>query len=331
MKSKLVVLVALILLVMPAMTVMARGSQASGETVVAGVVFQEDQFMRMLTIGYEDAAKEAGVRIMLGNTGGDMAKETELVNTYVAQKVAGLVIAPLSPSASLPTLQRASSSMLIATVDSPITSAPFIVGGFTSDPYNLGYSTGEAAAIYIRDKMGGRAKIALVQYMSLAAEVSSKRSGGFVDAVKKVNPNVEIVADQDAWMQDTAIQVAGDILTANRDINLIFAANDGGTIGSVMAVRNAGLAGKVVVFGIDTGDQQISMLRSGDNILQAVTGQDPYTQGYTAMKLVIDSIRGKDYSSTKGKISIIPGALLNRNDPAGIDAFEKTLRERLSR
>jgi simple sugar transport system substrate-binding protein/ribose transport system substrate-binding protein len=90
-----------------------------------------------------------------------------------------------------------------------------------------------------------------------------------------------------------------------------------------MAVKNAGLAGKCFVFGIDTGDQQLAMLRDRDNILQAVTGQDPYTQGYNAMKVLIDAINGKDISATKGKTIIVPGLLVSRNDPAGIDAFEK--------
>jgi simple sugar transport system substrate-binding protein/ribose transport system substrate-binding protein len=330
---KFVIFTVLVLLVMPAMMVMARGAQDSGETVVAGVVFQEDQFMRLLSLGYQDAAKEAGYRILLSNTGNDQAKEAELVNTYVAQKVAGLAIAPLNAATSLPVLQRASSTMKIAITNTSlrVNEAPFIVGGYTSDNTNLGGTAGEAAAKYIRDNLGGRAKIAIVQFKSLLPDQSGERVKGFMDAVRKVNPNVEFVADQDAWLQDRAVQVAGDILTANKDINVIFGANDGGTIGSVMAVKNAGLAGKCVVFGIDTGDQQLAMLRDRDNILQAVAGQDPYTQGYNAMKVLISAIQGKDYSSTQGKTIIVPGVLVTRSDPAGIDAFEKGLQEKLSR
>lgn len=331
MKRGFVILAALVMLAMPAMTVMARGAQASGETVVAGVVFQEDQFMRLLSLGYQDAAKEAGYRCLLGNTANDQAKEAELINTYVAQKVAGLAIAPLNAATSLPVLQRASATMKIAITNTSTNDAPFIVGGYTSDNTNLGATSGDAAAKLIRDQMGGNAKIAILEFKSLLPDQSGERVTGFLDAVKKVNPNVQIVADQDAWLQDKAVQVAGDILTAHPDINIIFGANDGGTIGSVMAVKNAGLAGKCFVFGIDTGDQQLAMLRDQDNILQAVAGQDPYTQGYNAMKVLIDAIQGKDYSATKGKTIIVPGVLVSRSDPAGIDAFEKGLQDKLSR
>jgi simple sugar transport system substrate-binding protein/ribose transport system substrate-binding protein len=332
MKKKLFAFSAvLLLLTMPIAMVMAGGSKDSGETVVAGVVFQEDQFMKLLSLGYQDAAKAAGVRVLLGNTGNDQAKEAELINTYVAQKVSGLVIAPLNSATSIPVLEKASSSMKIATTNSNLTNAPFIVGGYTSDNVNLGATSGEAAAQFIKDKLGGRAKIAILQFKSQLPDQSADRVNGFIDAVRKVNPNVEIVADQDAWLQDRAVQVAGDILTAHSDVNIIYGANDGGTIGAVMAVKNAGFAGKCFVFGIDTGDQQLAMLRENDNILQAVTGQDPYQMGYNAMQVLINAVQGKDFSATKGKTVIVPGLLVGRNDPAGIDAFEKGLKEKIGR
>jgi simple sugar transport system substrate-binding protein/ribose transport system substrate-binding protein len=328
-KTMLIAVIALSL-GLPAM-LMAGGGKQSGEPVVAGVVFQEDQFMKLLSLGYQDAAKAAGIKVLLGNTGNDQAKEAELVNTYVSQKVAGLVIAPLNQSTSIPVLERASSSMKIAITNTFLTDASFIVGGYTSDNTNLGATSGEAAAQYIKNKLGGRAKIAILQFKSQLPEPSAERVNGFVDTIKKVNPNVEVVADQDAWLQDRAVQVAGDILTAHPDINIIFGANDGGTIGAVMAVKNAGLAGKCAVFGIDTGDQQLAMLRDSDNILQAVTGQDPYQMGFNAMKSLIDAIQGKDISATKGKTIIVPGLLVSRDNPAGIAAFEKNLAEKIGR
>jgi simple sugar transport system substrate-binding protein/ribose transport system substrate-binding protein len=331
-KKKLFVISAVLLLLsVPLATVMAAGAKASEEVVVAGVVFQEDQFMKLLTLGYQDAAKAAGVRVLLGNTGNDQAREAELVNTYVAQNVSGLVIAPLNPATSIPVLERASSSIKIATTNTNLTDAPFIVGGYTSDNVNLGATSGEAAGRFIRENLGGKAKIAILQFKSQLPEQSADRVNGFIDAVRKLNPDVEILADQDAWLQDRAVQVAGDILTAHSDVNIIYGANDGGTIGAVMAVKNAGLAGKCFVFGIDTGDQQLAMLRDSDNILQAVTGQDPYQMGYNAMKVLIDAIQGKDFSATKGKTIIVPGLLVSRSDPAGIDAFEKNLQEKINR
>ncbi|MDR2049595.1 MAG: hypothetical protein LBP69_09095, partial [Treponema sp.] len=74
MKKKSVVFATVtLLLVLPAMMAAAgpKGQGSSGGTTVAGVVYLEDQFMRLLSMGYEDAAKEAGVKVLLANTGND--------------------------------------------------------------------------------------------------------------------------------------------------------------------------------------------------------------------------------------------------------------------
>jgi len=305
-------------------------SKENSDLLVAGVVFQEDQFMKLLTIGYQDAAKAAGIKCLVGNTGNDQAKEAELINTYMAQKVNGLAIAPLNSESSVAALKKADEAgMKIAVTNIDLKDAPFIVGGYTSDNHNIGATTGKAAAKFISEKLGGKANIAILQFKSQVPEQSKARVDGFLEEVQKLGDGIKIVADQDAWLQDKAVAVAGDILTAHPDVNVIFAANDGGTIGATMAVKNAGKAGECFVFGIDTGEQQIAMLKDSDNILQAITGQDPYTMGYKAMESLIKALKGEDISATKGKTEIVPGTLLSRDDPDGIAKFEADLKAKL--
>ena len=70
------------------------------EGTIAGVVFQEDQFMKMLADGYAAAAKDLGYDIQQANTNNDQSKESEVVNTYVSQGIAGLAISPLNSDTS---------------------------------------------------------------------------------------------------------------------------------------------------------------------------------------------------------------------------------------
>jgi ABC-type sugar transport system substrate-binding protein len=306
-------------------TTAAAGTAVAADLVVAGVVFQEDQFMKLLEVGYTDAAKNAGVKCLTGNTANDQSKEVELINTYLAQKVNGLAIAPLDAKTSEPTLKKANDAgMKIAVTNVELSNAPYVVCGFTSDNKNIGQTTGKAAAKFIQEKLGGKANIAIVQFKSLLPVQSAARVEGFLEELKSL-PGVKVVADQDAWLQDKAITVVGDILTANKDINIIYAANEGGTIGATMAVKNAGLAGKVFTFGTDASEQLISMLKDSDNVLQAIAGQDPYNQGYKAMDTLIKALKGGDVSATQGKSTIVPGVLLSRDDPEGIKKFETDL------
>jgi len=166
-----------------------------------------------------------------------------------------------------------------------------------------------------------------VQFKSLLPEQSGARTQGFLDALEGVN--IEIATDQDAWLQDRAITVASDILSANPDINIIFSANEGGTIGSTMAVENTGNAGKVFVFGFDGSEQMVQLLKDPANILQASISQDPYGIGVKTMETVIKAAKGEDISDTAGKSFIVPGILLSRQNPAGLDAYIQDLQEKM--
>ena len=95
-----------------------------------------------------------------------------------------------------------------------------------------------------------------------------------------------------------------------------------------MAVRNAGKAGETFVFGTDAAEQQVEMLRADDNVLQCVTGQDPYTIGYNTMEVLIQTLMGERDSSEYGKEVIVDGICLSRDDTAGIDEFATQLAER---
>jgi simple sugar transport system substrate-binding protein/ribose transport system substrate-binding protein len=84
-----------------------------------------------------------------------------------------------------------------------------------------------------------------------------------------------------------------------------------------MAVQQAGLAGKVFVFGYDGGDQQTGMMLSGDNILIGVVAQDPYAQGYNAVKSLALTLTDQT-NPDSGKITVVPGTYLSVSDLDGV-------------
>ncbi len=328
MKKVLSIVLVLTMVLVLGGQIFAAAQAETGKPKVAGVVFQEDQFMKLLQSGYRDAAEAAGFDFYPGNTNGDAAKEAEFLNTYVTQGYKGLAISPISEEASLKVLTDAANKGLLIGISNHEFNMPFLTGAFTSDNYNLGATVGKAAADYIKKNLSGDVKIAIVQFKTLLPEQSTARSTGFLDQVKDL-PGVQIVTDQDAWMQDKAITVAGDIITAHGDIDIIFSANEGGTIGSTMAVKNAGKAGQIVVFGFDGSEQMVQLLKDPANILQAAIAQDPYNIGVKTMESVVKAVNGEDYSDTKGQSFIVPGILLERANPAGLDAFLSDLQSKM--
>ena len=196
----------------------------------------------------------------------------------------------------------------------------FVTQFVGTNAYMAGQLVGEQMAKDYPDV----ADIAILDFPSNESCVD--RVNGFLDVVEKLD-GVEVVADQDAWVQDDAVSVVSDILTANPDVNLIYAANEGGTVGATMAVKNVGKAGSVYTFGIDANEQLANMLLSDDNILQATTGQDSYTMGYNSMKDLISSIKGEETSIEEGTTEYVDGMLLERSDEDGINDYLERLSE----
>lgn len=289
---------------------------------IAGMVFQEDQFFRLVLFGMRDAARKNGVELLEANSVGKPDREIQLVNTYIASGVDAIIVSPLSAKASLAALTRAREKGIVVITYNTTVEGDVPASFVESDQFDLGASTGREAKAYIEQHLGGKAQIAILAFLSNAPEQSMARVGGFKSEVTRL-PGVSIVAEQDAWMPETAVKKAGDILTANPGVNLIWAANEGGTLGAVMAVKNAGRAGKVVVFGTDTGEQMMDFLLADDNILQAATGQQPFEIGSLAVDAAVKSLKGEPVQK---KVSL-PGVLMTRQKPDAVRAFKARLQE----
>ena len=294
----------------------AGGASGAKQTTVAAIALQEDQFFRLVLFGMREAAAEQNVTLLEGNSGGRPEKEFSLVNTYVTRGVDAILISPVSQEGSVTALKQAhDKGVTIVAYNAPVAgdlAAAYVECSAT----DLGRQTGRAAKQYINDKLGGTAKVAILAFKSQVPEQSEARVNGFKSQIADM-PGVTVVAEQDAWLPEMAVKKAGDILTANPDVDVIYAANEGGTVGAVLAVKNANKAGKIGVFGTDSSEQLLTMLQSDDDVLQAITSQKPVEVGRRAVEDAVKAIRGESVD----KVTTLDGTLLSRRDPAGIAAF----------
>ncbi len=296
--------------------------KAAADIKVSGMIYLEDNFMRMLAAGYQAAANEAGVTYSEYNCNQDQAAESETISTYITQGIDGIAIAPLNEESSIEAVKGAAEAGIkVVLCDSTLSDGDFLTGGYTSDQQQLGASTGSAAKAWL-EANGYTAEnpcpIAIVCFDSLLPTKSGDRVDGFLNEVGDL---VTVVDREDAWEQDKAQETVQNIMTAHPEVKLIYGANDGGTIGATTALENNGYAGQVVVFGIDASKQMAQLLQDDYDVLQAVTGQDAYTMGYNAMKLLIDTIEGEDTGVEAGTTLSVDGLLLSREDPDGINDY----------
>ena len=114
--------------------------------------------MKSMVQGYEDAGAKYGVKVVTANTNNDQAKETELIQTYMAQGVSG----HRHCSAEQGCLHRQpetgcrSKGIKVAITNMSISDTSFLAGGYTSDDATNGKIVGtNAAAKFIQDNLKG--------------------------------------------------------------------------------------------------------------------------------------------------------------------------------
>ncbi|MCB0206704.1 MAG: substrate-binding domain-containing protein, partial [Anaerolineae bacterium] len=286
--------------------------------VIAGVVFQSDTFMQTVQNGLQAAADEAGVELILGNTENDLAKETSMIDDYITRGVDAIVITPISADGSVAALKKAKEAGITIVCFNTCVSEDGIASAFlVTKNEDLGSTTGAAAVKFINEKLDGKAVIGLLNCDQF--EGCPPRKEGFLAEVSAL-PGVEVVADQAGWIADDALPVSEAMLEANPTINVLWAANEGGTVAHALAVQSSGLADQVFVFGTDMNNQMAQMLQADDDILQGVTGQAPFQMGYDALNTTLSALAGEDVSAVQNTPTIYFG----RGDDEMINRFVET-------
>jgi ABC-type sugar transport system substrate-binding protein len=304
--------------------VLGAASQAQAQAkkfTIAGIVFQEDQFMKTVLMGMKSVADKNNVELLTANTANQISKEVEVVNTYAARKVDAICITYLDPDAASVAAVKAANDKGIKIISFNNTlKADFPLSTVQSNNGSLGAGSGKAAAEYIKAHLAGKKtiKVAVINYKAQLPPESNARQDGFWNEIKNI-PGVTLVGEASSPVVDQAVKKAGDIITANPDLDIIFGCNDGGTKGAVLAVKNSGK--KIAVFGIDLDKQMVSFLQSSDNILQASTAQDPFKIGAMSMEFAVKALKGEPVE----KMVIVPGLTLTRTNPGAIAEFAKTV------
>jgi len=147
----------------------------------------------------------------------------------------------------------------------------------------------------------------------------SKRTCGSAASRAKLRnfPGSKIVADQDAWLAEQAVKKVGDILTANPHVDIIWAANEGGTVGAVMAVKNAGKAGRVAVFGTDNSEQLSNFSWTTTTFFRRSTGSEAFRSRIQGRRSCYQRAEGT--AGLKKKVSL-PGFLAFTRKARGSEA-----------
>jgi ribose transport system substrate-binding protein len=278
---------------------------AQSKTIVFVPKSTSATFYLFLVKGAQDRAKELGYEIDYQGPSNeaDMNTQVDLVRNLTAKKPAGILLAALDSKALIPAVESAiKAGVPVAMVDSGIDSdAPY--GSITCDNYQGGYDAGLEMAKILGEK-------GLVANLGIqAGSVSSQRSVGFNDAIKKF-PNMKVLPVQ--WTNAdaaTSMNIATDLLTGNPTLAGFFSACAPTAVGIAQAVKAKGVDKKVKIVTFDPSPEILGMFEDGT--ISAIIAQDPYQMGYQGVS-VIDKVIKKQPIDKK-KIELPPVLITKAN------------------
>lgn len=299
-------------------------SAGDGDQLTIGLVMlQGDQYFEGIKSGLEAAVKADGGTVISANSNNDPGAEAAAVQNMLQRQVDAIIMQPVSSTGSLATMQSITAANIplicYGNCTDDATNPDVVDGVVQSDNTALGTATGEKAAEYIKSELGGSANIGILN-CDAAAETCKLRKAGFKKALEDAGVQANYVADQEGYLADKATSVATNMLSANPDIDLLWASNEGGTVGEVTASKQA--SKHVPVFGTDISEQLACFVLSEDNILQVTTGQDPVSTAEQAYEQAKKAVAGEENSPLEIQI---PGITYERKDPGPVQAFLDSL------
>jgi ribose transport system substrate-binding protein len=289
------------------------------------------EFWKSVHAGAVKASKELDVEIVWKGPlkEDDLKAQIDVVNTFVAQGVSGIVLAPLNDIALRAPVKAATTAKIPVVIFDSDLQGDDHVSFVATDNQAAGKLAGEHMAKVVP---GGRpGNLVVLRYQEASASTMN-REKGFLDFVN-AKPELKVVSDNQygGATTETAMTKSESLLLAQKasegNVQGIFTPNESTTFGMLQALKKTGAAKKVKFVGFDSSDKLVTALKDGD--IDGLVVQNPFNMGYLAVKTMVDHLKG-----TKVEKRIDTGAQLvtkeNLEDPKVKEVIQPDLKKWLN-
>jgi ribose transport system substrate-binding protein len=193
----------------------------------------------------------------------DVARQIDLVEQMIAQRVDAIVIAPADSKALVAVCKKAlDAGIVVVNIDNRFDEAVLTDKGVKL-PF-VGPDNRKGAKM-VGDCLAKRLKagdeVAIIEGAPNAFN-AVQRKLGFSDAMKSAGANI-VSSQSGYWETDKANQVVAALLTEQPELKAVLCSNDSMALGAVAALRAAGKTGQVLVVGYDNISAVQSLLKEG--------------------------------------------------------------------
>jgi ribose transport system substrate-binding protein len=292
MRKRLVLFLLVILMAVPLVVFASGGGEkpmAKGGMLRIGLTLPGLQFPFFVTMknDFDQAAAKLGVEVIYIDAQNDSSKQVAAVESFISQKVDGMLISPMTQDSIVPVIEEAvKAGIPVVTVDRKANTDKVLVHVGADN-----VEGGRAAARYVAKMLNGRGNIIELEGTPGSSPAIDRKKG--FDEVIAQNPGLKILVSQTAQFDRAkGHDVMENLMQAYPSYNAVFGANDEMIIGAIEAMSSAGvdLTAKVTV-GFDAETDALTYIRQDK--LGATVDQFPGKQAAQALNYLVDNIKSK--------------------------------------
>ncbi|MCW9716432.1 ribose ABC transporter substrate-binding protein RbsB [Avibacterium sp. 21-594] len=253
------------------------------ETIALAVSTLDNPFFVTLKEGAEKEADKLGYNLVVLDSQNDPAKELANVEDVTVRGAKVLLINPTDSTAVASAVRMANQKNIpVITLDRGAAQGK-VVSHIASD----NVAGGKMAGDFIAEKLGNNAKV--IQLEGIAGTSAARERGeGFKQAVEA--HKFDVLASQPADFDRTkGLNVMENLLTAQPNVQAVFAQNDEMALGAIRAVQAANKS--VLIVGFDGTDDGVKAVKSGK--LAATIAQQPELIGALGVQTADKVIKGE--------------------------------------
>ncbi|MFZ7216195.1 ribose ABC transporter substrate-binding protein RbsB [Avibacterium avium] len=253
------------------------------ETIALAVSTLDNPFFVTLKEGAEKEADKLGYNLVVLDSQNDPAKELANVEDVTVRGAKVLLINPTDSTAVASAVRMANQKNIpVITLDRGAAQGK-VVSHIASD----NVAGGKMAGDFIAEKLGNNAKV--IQLEGIAGTSAARERGeGFKQAVEA--HKFDVLASQPADFDRTkGLNVMENLLTAQPNVQAVFAQNDEMALGAIRAVQAANKS--VLIVGFDGTDDGVKAVKSGK--LRATIAQQPELIGALGVQTADKVIKGE--------------------------------------
>lgn len=249
----------------------------------------DSEFWAQVKLGAEEAARQhPDIRLSVLAPAREIYvdQQVSILEDQILKRISGLAVVPGGAQEIVPVLERAREARIpVVIVDTDVTWPHKVSYVGTDNRYG-----GKLAGEFIVKALRGKGKVALVTGIPGVRSVDDRQEGCL--EVLKTASGIEIAAQQPANSERSlALTVMENILTAQPEINAVFASSDQMALGAIEAIDARGKTGKVVVVGFDAGKEALQAIQRGR--IQAAVAQRPFLMGKLGVEAAYKAAKGE--------------------------------------